>query len=523
MILGASSGSAAAGGQSGRVTLDDLFRRALARHPGALALADPPNRENFTDHAPRRLTYAETDRMISAIAGRLRRMGLPTDAIVGMQLPNTVEHVLTLLGTLRAGMIAAPVPLLWRRADAITALSRLGAKVLVTSSHVGEVDHGDLAIHVAAEIFPIRYVCAFGRDLPDGVVPFDDLYTIDKLDPIQPIEREHAGNPAAHVAVISWDVGPEGLIPVARNQAELIIGGLAVVLEGHVEQDARILSSIMLSSFAGLASTLMPWLLAGGTLLLHQPFSPEVFAAQRQEHQCQTVVVAGPLAARLAEAGVLRSGDGLKTVVALWRSPERVASAGAWREPAISLIDLHVFGETGLLGARRGSNGKPITIPFGQITAPRGTPGAILVAEIGFTSLGTVAMRGPMVPRLPFPPDAERGTLPYLRIGDKGYVDTGYTVRIERDLKTMVVTGPPVGIVGVGGYRFSLRELHDLVARANVNGTIGAVPDPLTGQKLSGFAADHQVVQKVLAELGVNPLVISAFRARPPGENASAA
>jgi len=140
MILGAPFGSAATGGQSGRVTLDDLFRRALARHPGALALVDAPDRESFTDHAPRRLTYAEADRMISAIAGRLRRMGLPTDAIVGMQLPNTVEHVLTLLGVLRAGMIAAPIPLLWRRADAITALSRLGAKVLVASGRVGEVD-----------------------------------------------------------------------------------------------------------------------------------------------------------------------------------------------------------------------------------------------------------------------------------------------------------------------------------------------------------------------------------------------
>ena len=56
--------------------------------------------------------------MVSAIAGRLRRMGLPTDAIVGIQLPNIVENILTILGVLRAGMIAAPLPLLWRRADA---------------------------------------------------------------------------------------------------------------------------------------------------------------------------------------------------------------------------------------------------------------------------------------------------------------------------------------------------------------------------------------------------------------------
>jgi hypothetical protein len=80
-----------------------------------------------------------------------------------------------------------------------------------------------------------------------------------------------------------------------------------------------------------------------------------------------------------------------------------------------------------------------------------------------------------------------------------------------------------LGIVGVGGYRFSLRELHDLVARADSNGTIGAVPDPLTGHKLSGAAADLPGIQKALAELGVNPLVVSAFRVRRGGDTASAA
>ncbi len=145
------------------------------------------------------LTYAEADRVVSAIAGRLRRMGLPTDAVVGIQLPNIVENILTMLGVLRAGLIAAPLPLLWRRADAVTALARVGAKALITCGRVGNFDHGQLATRVAAEVFSIRYVCGFGEDLPDGVVPFDDLFTAAKLDPVPPLERD--GNAAAHLAV----------------------------------------------------------------------------------------------------------------------------------------------------------------------------------------------------------------------------------------------------------------------------------------------------------------------------------
>ena len=99
---------------SGHATLPDLLSRAAARRGDAWALLDAPNRERFTDGKPRRLSYRQADRMVSAIAGRLRRMGLHTDDIVAIQMASTVENVLTILGVLRAGLIPMPLPLLWR-------------------------------------------------------------------------------------------------------------------------------------------------------------------------------------------------------------------------------------------------------------------------------------------------------------------------------------------------------------------------------------------------------------------------
>src|SRR5262249_34272881 len=164
MILGnRSRGPAPPEGQFRRMTLDDLFRRALERHGDAVALVDPPNRQSFTDGAPKRLTYAEADRIITALALRLKDQGLKTDAIVALQPPNTVETVLALLAVVRAGMIAVPLPLLWRQIEAGHALNRIGARALLTCRRVGPVDHGELAMHVAAEIFTIRFLCAFGE------------------------------------------------------------------------------------------------------------------------------------------------------------------------------------------------------------------------------------------------------------------------------------------------------------------------------------------------------------------------
>jgi len=53
---------------SNRATFDDLFRRAGVRHADALALIDPPNCESVSGHSPRRLTFAQADRAISALA-----------------------------------------------------------------------------------------------------------------------------------------------------------------------------------------------------------------------------------------------------------------------------------------------------------------------------------------------------------------------------------------------------------------------------------------------------------------------
>jgi len=348
-------------------TLDDLFRRAGVRRPDALALIDPPNGETITGGAPRRLTYAEADRAISALAAKLRRLSLQTDMVVAMQLANTVDSVIALLGVLRAGMIAAPLPLLWREQEMVAALSRIGAKAIVTSSHVGLAAQSEIAMQVAAELFPIRHICGFGRDLPDGVVPLDDVFNPAPTEFYQPSARP--GPAAAHVAAITFDVTGDGLVPVARRQSELIAGGLAVFREAGIAENATILSTIPAASFAGIALTLMPWLLAGGTLALHHGFDPAVFAEQSRAHEPCSVVLPGPALALLTDAGLL--GGHIKNILALWRAPEQLAAAVPWQRDA-ALVDIASFDETGLLPARRGPDGLPAPIPHGAFVAPAG-------------------------------------------------------------------------------------------------------------------------------------------------------
>ena len=511
MILGRNLGDppapqATAGGQA---TLDDIFRRAVTRRPDAIALADPPNRESFTEGPPRSINYAQADLIVDAIAVRLRRLGLATDAVVAVQLPNTIESALTILGILRAGMIAAPLPLLWRRADCITTLTRIGARAIVTTSRVNGFDHSDLAMQVAAEIFPVRYICGFGHTLPDGVIPFDDLMYGGTPDPLEPVVREY--NPAAHTAIVTWDTTAAGPIAVARNHNELIAAGLGVMLEGRIQQDCTILFAGAISSLSGIGTGLMSWLLSGGTLSLHQPFDGETFAQQCRGDCCDTVVLPGALAHRLLEAGLLSHPE-LQNVLAVWRAPERFETSNPWRHPLIEMTDVLAFGEVGLIPLRRGIGGQPAPIPEGDVTVPRGNANASLVCETARSDVGTLALRGPMVPQHAFPPGANRGVAPHFKTALSGFVDTGYPCRTEHDPPLVFVTGPPPHLVSVGGYRFVLHELQDLVGKVRTDATLAALPDRFGGHRLAGSTGDNAALRAALAELGINPLVAAAFR-----------
>jgi AMP-binding enzyme len=483
----------------GRATLDDLFRERVGQAPDRIALADPPNRASVTDGAPRRMTYREADRVIGAMAGRLRQLGLPTDAVVGLQLPNTVEGVLAILGVLRAGMIAAPLPHLWRRAEAVAALGRLGAKALITIGRIGATDHGALAAEIAAELFSIRHVCSFGEAVADGVVPFDDLF--DAEVPAPP-SVERAGNPAAHVAVVTWDVTSRGMVAMARSHNALKAGALAVLAVAEVPQNAAILTACPPTSFAGLALGPLLWLLRGGTLSLHQPFDGETFAAQCRDEQSDTVVVPGTLLPRFAQAGLL-GHDELRSVLALWRAPERLATSPFCRRDGVCVADVMTFGKTGLIATRRDAKGAPTPIPVG--------PAALPQVEPMLTEAGTLALRGAMVPRQPFPPGVASSDAPRPIGKANDGVDTGYSCRAEPD-GAITVTGPPAGLVGVGGYPFVLRELQALTADVAPGASFAALPGALAGHRLAGQATDNAAARAAFAARGANALIAGAFR-----------
>jgi len=100
---------------AGAPSLDEIFIRSVARKPDELAFVDPQDKLRVTGQAPRRLTFIEADGAVSALATHFIESGLPVSSIVAVQLPNTVELMITMLAAWRAGLVVALLPLLWRQ------------------------------------------------------------------------------------------------------------------------------------------------------------------------------------------------------------------------------------------------------------------------------------------------------------------------------------------------------------------------------------------------------------------------
>jgi hypothetical protein len=485
-------------------TLDGLFRRILARQPDATALIDPANKMRVTGQPPKRLTYAEADRAISALSAHFIEAGLPANSVIAVQLPNTIEFALTVLAAHRAGLVVALLPLLWRQAELTVALNRTSARGIVTTAVIDGVVHADLAMNAAAEAFSIRHVCGFGSGLPDGMASLDRAISKPSTAARSVVQD------GRKASIISFDVTPDGFRPVPRTHLNLIAGGLALSLESDVPQGAVLISAFAPSSFAGLTASLMLWLLSGGTLVLHHPFDGEVLERQIDAERCDTLIAPAQLALWLSETDMAARLPRLRQVIGLWRAPEQVMSSPPWTAGQAALTDVYLFGEAGLFAARRAADGAPAAILPGPYAAPRDIAGASIAGEILLTPKGTLALRGPMVSAAAYipPPSVDDAQPP------RDYADTGFAARLDRATGAICITAPPSGVMAVGGYRFLAQDLQEWARRLGQGALLTALPDRLSGHRLAGRAKDNARAREALGELGLNPLMVEAFRDR---------
>ncbi|WP_271201208.1 AMP-binding protein [Methylopila turkensis] len=444
---------------AGIATLDEVLSHNAFRDPDGRALS------NAT--LPFRGTWRETNRAVSALAETFAGWRLGPDAVVGVQLGSGPEAALTCLALWRAGLIAALLPLPWRRREMTAALAAVGAQAVVARTEAAGGRPGESACEAAFELDRLRFVATFGPDAPDGATPLDHL-----LDSAAPSAGERPDRPddaADHVAVITFD---PAATPIARSHNELVALGLAPLLAGRLGGGDRLLSTLDLAGLPGLATGLAPWLVTRATATFHQPSTLEALieAARDATH----VALPGRIMERLVADGAFE-GLSPKAVFAAWRAPEPRLSAPV-AVPGTEMVDVIALGEIALVASSRAGPARFAAVPLGPF-APEGLA-PLIETRVGPD--GRLYARGPVCPANVFA--SPEGAA--VAIDAEGFVETGFVGVADRAAGRVMLGGRRRGALQVGGVSVTQVEAERAFAAAGIDGSVDLQDDPVLGARL---------------------------------------
>jgi acyl-CoA synthetase (AMP-forming)/AMP-acid ligase II len=273
MILSPESkiASLTAAGHWGTDTIDDLFRANARAVPDRLAIADAPNRSTFTDGPPRRLSYAELDAFVDAVAAELLDRGVGRDDIVVIQMPNVVENAATLLACSRLGAVASPVAVQYREHELGFILGLLQPKAFVTLARVGE----HRAAELARKLFPRVFSWGPGEASLDAIQPSAQASA--RVAAYLAEKRPGAND----VVTICWTSGTEARPKgVPRSHNQWLSTGRVVASAPALGDGEVLLAPFPMINMASIGGALMPWVLRRGTMILHHPFDMPTFLGQ---------------------------------------------------------------------------------------------------------------------------------------------------------------------------------------------------------------------------------------------------
>lgn len=469
----------------GRVTLDQIVAKNAESRPSHPALIDFSDRAEWTKGAPETLTWSELQAHIDSLAAFFLAVGLQTDTVIALQMPPTIDAVIAFLAASRAGLVVAPLPLGAREADAIDLCRLFGVKAIITSAETEGELHGEILRSVAADLFQIRFVFGAGGDVPDGLVDLRMVYAeAEALG--SPAEIVRRGNPADHAlsveaAPLPGDDDPAAtaaaptaarLTPLPRSHNHWIATGLMSLLEAKIDGASVVVSPFALGGPVGIGVAVVPWLLAGCTLVTGLPRSADRLAEQAAAVAATHVLTPIRFARRVAERLACHRNEA--TLIAIAED-----EPGDWPMPrGCDVIDITVVGAFGLIARRRIDTLHARPLPIGILGATGHDDRAPPLIETRVKALpqraaqmtsnktlgGEIQMRGAMVPHFNWPTTAqERRHRP--RDPD-GWMATGIGGRIVSAQPPAFELGGRVdGAVRIGQAAIDLDAL-DLIYRS---------------------------------------------------------
>ena len=269
-------------GDWGSETFLDLFKKNAAEKPDVIALIDPPNKMDLVGYPEERITYSELTQRVDALATALiEQHQVKKDDIIVVQLPNTMELIITYMAITRAGAVFAPMPVQWRNSELEYIAGLTEAKIMITVERFGRFDHVAMVQKCQPNLPALTQIITLDkiRDMTQGAANTDLLDRI-------PLD-------ANDTFTLCWSSGteshPKGC-PMSHNnwfmQGKIMHN--AVIGESHDQE--TILCCAPIVNMTGVGIGLILWLLSSGTLLMHHPLDVEMCIKQVSDEKATRTI-----------------------------------------------------------------------------------------------------------------------------------------------------------------------------------------------------------------------------------------
>ncbi|MFH1134908.1 MAG: class I adenylate-forming enzyme family protein [Pseudomonadota bacterium] len=248
-------------------TLLDDFREHVRAHPARTAVVDPVNKMALLGREAERITHAELNSAVEGTAAALAAAGVRKDDIILVQLPNCWELAMLYLAAARVGGVISPTPMQWRAKELKYVAGLTEAKAFIGVEDFHGFKHLEMAREVQKETPTLRLLFSY-----------EDVRRMAQTAPNPELDKiSLCGN---DIFTICWTSGTEAQpkgCPLSHNnwrcQASLAVSGGA--LPGDV-----MLTAGPLVNMGAVGTVLIPWMVYGGTVVLHHPFEPALLLKQ---------------------------------------------------------------------------------------------------------------------------------------------------------------------------------------------------------------------------------------------------
>jgi non-ribosomal peptide synthetase component E (peptide arylation enzyme) len=442
------------------------------------------------------LTYAELDDRSRRVAGALRRRGIAEGDVVSVQLPNRVEASVVVCALARIGGIINTMVPVYRDAELSFMTDHCRAKGLIVPGHYRGFDHDEMAQRVAGSVDGLDVLVSLSDEPPHGIESLASLMAE------EPGEDASTLTPDMVTAVLFTSGTESRPKAVLHSHNSLLANLRSLVRLLDLDERDNVFMASPVGHGTGYGFGILLALFLGSRLVLQDGWEPTEAARLISEHECGYTHGATPFVQELSDVpGITPSAFTRFRWFVTGGAAVAPGMVGRVRD-RLGCTLLRLYGQTeGFMTTinrpedppeiLETTDGKPspgveveIRDEHGQ-ALPAGEPGEAWIRGphrcLGFMNDPAKTIEG---------------------IDDEGWLATGDLCILDAR-SSLTVVGRKKEVINRGGYKFSPREIEDVLSAHPKVQRIAVVKmtDERLGEKACAFVVSRASESLVLDEL----------------------